>query len=163
MRILILLKFKSIKHLTEKQKKERMDNLQRIKEYANRKIFPVNDVKKHKTPYFIDNFGTYCAVADVLAFKGEFGIIESVMETDPFARIIEINSPKFEKWAASSGLSIKELGEIQPAYSPHESISISTFAIVFLGLVMAVFTWITYYFISAKLGTIKSRNKAKIV
>ena len=84
--------------------------------YAERKIFPINNKHEQRTPYFIDDFGTHCAVGYLIKVSGNENLALSINSNNRFDYIREIDSPKMLVWAQKHGFSLEELAWIQPGY-----------------------------------------------
>ena len=64
------LRKKNIDHLPEDVQKTRLKNLDILKEYWKIGLFPKNLYHKERTPYFIDDYGTACAVGYLVIKAG---------------------------------------------------------------------------------------------
>ncbi len=88
-----------------------------LREYWQRGEFPKNT--RHpglRVPYFVDDFGTPCAVGYLLLRSGKTELVKLVRGSANHIYIDQITDPEFLAWAASSGLSLTELELIQPTY-----------------------------------------------
>lgn len=86
--------------------------------YREAKRFPVNHYHAHRQPYFIDNYGTACAVGHLLQKSGHEDLAETISETMNYAYLNEIPYPEMPLWASEHGFSLDELALIQPGYAP---------------------------------------------
>jgi len=111
----------SIFHLSKQSKLNRLSMLDVLHDYAMSKNFPINTGHKIRQPYFIDNYGTYCAVGFLVKESGFDYISKLIAEKQNFAFVREINSPDLLKWSEDFGFTIEELAWIQPMYSPTQS------------------------------------------
>jgi len=114
---------KSTKHLSEKQKLNRVDMLGVLHSYALNKLFPINTGHSVRQPYFIDNFGTHCAVGFLVKKSGFEDISKAIAEKQNFAYVREIVSPDLVQWSMVFGFTLEELAWIQPGYAPSQSYS----------------------------------------
>ena len=114
---------KSISHLSEKQKMNRLNMLKVLHDYALSKIFPKNTGHSFRQPYFIDNFGTHCAVGFLVKESGFGQISKAISEKQNFAYVKEIVSPELVKWSRDFGFTLDELAWIQPGYPPSQTYS----------------------------------------
>lgn len=109
--------------LTEKQKENRLRTLDILYNYALVGKFPVNTYHKIRQPYFIDQYGTYCAVGFLVKETGFDEISVAISKRQNYAYVKEINSPELIKWSKDFGFALEELALIQPSYAPSESYS----------------------------------------
>ena len=109
-----------VSHLSAEALKRRLDNLDRLRNYANASIFPQNLYHQELTPYFIDDFGTACAVGYLIVETGNESLAETVRRENNYAFISELNNkyPALKDWADYNGFTIDELAWIQPMYCP---------------------------------------------
>jgi len=114
---------KSTKHLSEKQKLNRVDMLGVLHSYALNKLFPINTGHSVRQPYFIDNFGTHCAVGFLVKKSGFGDISKAIAEKQNFAYVREIVSPDLAQWSKVFGFTLEELAWIQPGYAPSQTYS----------------------------------------
>lgn len=107
-------------HLTLHQATHRKELLAQLSNYAVSGKFPRNTNHAIRIPYFIDDFGTPCAVGHLL-FESGFGeFAEQVRQESNNAYVLDMNYPELPTWAAAHGFTVDELAWIQPSYpSPH--------------------------------------------
>lgn len=103
--------------LNNKQLQQRNKNLEILSEYANRELFPINNIQTERTPIFVDEAGTHCAVGYLLKLDGENEIIDFVTSSNNLIKILEIENESFNSWQENSGFTMDELALIQPGYS----------------------------------------------
>jgi len=103
--------------LTPRQRRRRTRHLDRLAAYRERGEFPTNRTEPGRTPLFIGDDGTPCAMAHLLFEDGRDEVVETVMAEEPTARIEEVpdDHPVVE-WAEENGLTRDEAARIQPAY-----------------------------------------------
>ncbi len=114
-----ILRGKIAADLTAEQKNKRLFCLDKLEEYRKRRTFPKNTFHKKRTPYFVDLFGTHCAVAYLMKETGADQLIAKIKETHNYSYIDELAKEYDEeilKWANEYGFSIEELEWIQPNY-----------------------------------------------
>lgn len=109
--------------LTEKQKKNRLRTLDILYNYALAGKFPINTDHKVRQSYFIDKYGTYCAVGFLVKETGFDEVSIAISKHQNYAYVKEINSPELVKWSKDFGFTLEELALIQPSYAPGESYS----------------------------------------
>jgi hypothetical protein len=104
--------------LSPEQKMNREKCLDILHDYWNRGIFPKNLYHSTRTPYFIDKFGTACAVGQLIISTGHAGFANKVKEENNNAYISELDKeyPEISAWANKYGFTLEELAWIQPCY-----------------------------------------------
>ena len=112
------LRSRATDHLTDAQKEARIQSLDALKAYWMAGIFPVNNHHPLRIPYFIDDFGTACAVGHLMIESGSGQVAQAIHEEMNQAYIREIPYAELPLWAAHHGFTVKELAWIQPGYSP---------------------------------------------
>jgi len=108
---------------TDQQNQNRATSLDILHTYALAGKFPINTGHKTRQPYFIDNFGTHCAVGFLVKETGFPEISKAISETQNFAYVKEIVSPELVKWSVEYGFTLEELAWIQPGYAPTQTYS----------------------------------------
>ncbi len=105
-------------HLPEEVRAARHRQVEVLREYRERGIFPRNLAYPHaKVPVFVDDRGVHCAVGYLLHRSGADSIVTRIAEGRNFARVPELaDEPGLAEWLASVGLSLEEAARIQPAY-----------------------------------------------
>lgn len=113
--------------LTAAQHAAREQALAELHRYALAGVFPHNHTPRVMLPIFIDDHGTLCAFADLLAFSGRLDFVKHVAATLNHAKVAELaQEPEVVSWSRESGISIDEAATIQrPAYvpTPHEPVA----------------------------------------
>ncbi len=103
--------------LTPEQLAARAENLDRLHEYWTSGVFPVNlDFPEARTPYFIDAYGTACAVAHLVVESGHRELAERLAAAANNAYLPDIQDGELDEWISSSGLTPAEHALIQPTY-----------------------------------------------
>ncbi|MEM7103415.1 MAG: hypothetical protein AAF502_09820 [Bacteroidota bacterium] len=105
-------------HLNCSQLEKRLEMLDELRTYWQTGQFPINTGHLARQPYFIDNFGTACAVGHLLQESGFSDFAQQVRQKSNFAYIMEMQYDEIPVWAKKYGFTIAELAWIQPAYSP---------------------------------------------
>jgi hypothetical protein len=96
----------------------RARNLERLRSYALAGEFPHNDDHADRfRPTFVDGAGTLCAVGALLAADRGRGAAERIAAEQKYAFVAQIQDAELAAWQQDSGLSVAELGLIQPTYS----------------------------------------------
>lgn len=106
--------------LSAEQIKKRNEALDILKTYYKNNRFPVNHYHSVRQPYFIDNFGTACAVGHLMIETGFEDVAKRIAQESNFAYISELQPkyPEIHRWAAEYGFTVEELAWIQPGYPP---------------------------------------------
>ena len=112
------LRAKDVSRLTLGQRAARLRNLDVLHGYWVRGVFPQNtDFPGQRVPYFIDRFGTRCAMAYVIEQSDGGDLVTRVAATHNNARILELkHDPELVAWLADNGLTLAEAARIQPSY-----------------------------------------------
>ena len=112
------LREKNTHYLTKEQRENRGNTLDILHEYWHNGIFPINTGHKERTPYFIDHFGTACAVGQLIIKTGFEDVAEKIRAENNFAYIRDLNPeyPELKAWADAYGFKMEELAWIQPGY-----------------------------------------------
>ena len=96
----------------------RSRNLDILHEYWVRGVFPKNtSVPGARVPYFIDRYGTRCAMAYLIEQSGRGDLVARVAATNNNARIRDLKAdPELVAWLRENGLTAGEAALIQPSY-----------------------------------------------
>ena len=104
-------------HLSAEALANREAMLDVLNGYWKQGVFPVNLYHNHRQPYFIDDYGTACAVGFLMIASGNETIALKIKQHDNYAYIHELTKyPELGAWAEKFGFTIEELAWIQPAY-----------------------------------------------
>ncbi|HEY6034572.1 MAG TPA: hypothetical protein VIV58_09945 [Kofleriaceae bacterium] len=96
-------------------------------DYIAKGTTPKNEHLPWRTPVFIDDEGTICAVGYLIEQSAGRAVAEKIATTHRYSYIEEIAKamPEVRQWVADSGFTLEELGSIQPGYEgpdvAHES------------------------------------------
>lgn len=112
------LKNKSNDHLDMSQKINRINQLNVLNEYWQKGQFPRNTFHQKRQPYFVDVYGTACAVGYLVLESGEKELVEKISTENNFAYVEDMQFPALENWATENGFTKPELAWIQPGYPP---------------------------------------------
>jgi hypothetical protein len=99
------------------QLKKRSELLMELRLYAQARSFPRNTGHKERTPYFIDQFNTACAVGNLIIQAGDEELALSLKENFNFNYIAEMPQKEVALWASNHGFETWELEWIQPSYA----------------------------------------------
>jgi len=97
--------------------------LEDLDRYADRGLFPRNDVLPYRNPVFIDPRHTACAVGQLMIESGDGALAERINRDMNLGYVHElVEAPALGadigSWATANGFSTDELAWIQPAYNP---------------------------------------------
>lgn len=105
---------------TDQQLNNRLQLLDVLESYAERKVFPTNLYHSTRTPYFIDDFGVHCAVGYLIEQSGNEVLAVEISQKFNYNYIEDIPSLEILVWAEKFGFTLDELKWIQPGYPPVE-------------------------------------------
>jgi len=116
--VLAELRGRDVAHLSDAQRGERARLIAELEGYARRGRFPRNlDFPAARTPYFVDAFGTRCAMAHLIESTGAIGLVARVAATRNHALVPELaGDPELRAWLDRFGLTAAEATRIQPSY-----------------------------------------------
>jgi hypothetical protein len=102
------------------QLENRLSVLEILNDYWKTGKFPQNTFHKKRQPYFVDNYGTACAVGYLALETGASELVNRIAGEKNYAYIAELKNhyPELLDWAKTFGFSVEELAWIQPAYWP---------------------------------------------
>ncbi len=106
--------------LSAAQMQNRSHCLDILHTYMTRGKFPANLYVRHRQPFFIDDFGTPCAVGHLMietGYQADALQISCEFNTGYVAQLLPLY-PQIEVWADKFGFLPKELALIQPGYAP---------------------------------------------
>lgn len=109
---------RDVSSLSASQRLMRERLLYELARYARAGRFPRNiDFPGRLVPYFVDAFGTRCAMAHLIESTGETHLVARVAHTANNALVREIeDDPELQAWLERAGLTATEAGRIQPSY-----------------------------------------------
>lgn len=90
--------------------------LDALRTYADRGIFPMNDIAPVRSPVFIDALGNACAVGHLMIMSGHAELAERISKEMNLGYVHDITLPEVAEWATANGFTIDELAWIQPTY-----------------------------------------------
>lgn len=106
-------------NLSAIQKQNRIKCLDILHKYWNNGIFPKNTFHRQRTPYFIDIYGTYCAVGYLIKETGFDKVAQKIHQENNYGYIkdLKIVYKEIDTWASEYGFTTDELAWIQPSYN----------------------------------------------
>jgi hypothetical protein len=109
---------RDVSHLSREQRAARARHLAVLREYREAGVFPHNhDFPGERVPYFVDEHGTHCAMAYLIARSGGDALVARVAAERNNARVHELaDEPELLAWLDAAGLSVHEAARIQPMY-----------------------------------------------
>jgi len=113
-----LLRWHDVSQLTAEQRAARRRALDELHRYAIAGVFPHNHTSLEAKPIFVDEHGTLCAFANLLAFSGRSDFVKHVAASHNDAKVADLaEDPEIVSWSRETGISIDEASSIQrPAY-----------------------------------------------
>ncbi len=112
-----LLRNKNTDHLTTTQRQQRFKLLDILHSYNLAGQFPINTQHYNRQPYFIDNYGTHCAVGYLMQQSGAASLAKEINKNYHYSFLKDIQHPALMEWVNNSGLDFDELALIQPGYN----------------------------------------------
>ena len=116
--VLAELHAREVGHLPEATRARRARLIAELERYARAGRFPRNlDFPAARMPYFVDAFGTRCAMAHLIESTGESGLVARVAATANNALVRELEADlALGAWLDAFGLTAAEAARIQPSY-----------------------------------------------
>jgi hypothetical protein len=112
------LKKVDVRKFNQDQLKNRNQLLDRLSGHARRQIFPKNTYHWERTPYFIDIYGTPCAVGYLIIESDNRALAAKVSREMNYAYLEDMPYSEIGEWAQVHGFTVDELKWIQPGYGP---------------------------------------------
>ncbi len=112
---------RSVDHLNKKQKQNRFESLEKLKEYAIKGQFPNNITHQNRRPVFIGSNGNYCAVGHLIKESGFNLLAIKISAKMNYEYLLDMNNLELNSWVAKSGFTAEELAWIQPGYPPQST------------------------------------------
>lgn len=100
----------------------RLNLLEKLQDYADKKVFPINKYHSVRTPYFVDHLGTNCAVGQMIYVSGHEDLVAKISKEHNYDYIRNIRTEGLVEWANEFGFTVDELKWIQPGYNPPQTI-----------------------------------------
>lgn len=113
-----VLQNKDVTNLNTLQQTNRVQLLNELEIYGRKGIFPLNTNHEERTPYFIDELGTACAVGQMIIKSGKEHLAKSISKDFNYLYIEDMPQEPIKKWAKEHGFTVDELKWIQPGYGP---------------------------------------------
>lgn len=109
-----LLRSRDVADLAPELRRERLRNLDRLRDYRLRAEFPANEAFPGRlSPCFIDDAGNICAVGYLVERSAGRGLAERINARYRYATVSEMSMPELDAWIAASGLTHAEVVTIQ--------------------------------------------------
>jgi hypothetical protein len=112
------LRRKDVSGLAPAQREARLRNIDVLHQYWVHGVFPVNtDFPGRRVPYFVDRYGTRCAMAYLIEQSGLGDLVARVAAQRNNAYIRDVKDDvELVAWLRDNGLTAAEAARIQPAY-----------------------------------------------
>ncbi len=109
---------REVSALTAAQRAARAHHVAGLRAYRQRGVFPHNHGPRGpRTPVFVDEHGTRCAMAYLIECSGEKDLVSRIARSCNLARIRDLaNDPALVVWLDRNGLTLDEAARIQPEY-----------------------------------------------
>ncbi|MEO5989864.1 MAG: hypothetical protein ABIU54_04385 [Candidatus Eisenbacteria bacterium] len=107
---------------SESQRAARARCVANLRAYIQRGVFPHNhQVVGRRTPVFVDEHGTRCAMAFLIERSGEPEMVARIARTRNLARIRDLaGDASLASWLVRNGITLDEAARIQPTYDGAE-------------------------------------------
>ncbi len=104
-----------IRGLTPAQREARARNVELLRGYRERGVFPRNlHFPDSREPYFVDDRGIPCAMAYLIAASGRVDMVERIRASRNSARIGELaDDPELIAWLEDAGLTVAEASRVR--------------------------------------------------
>ena len=103
--------------LTPEQRATREALIEELGRYQGAGRFPINRDFALRTPYFVDQEGTRCALAHLMESTGEHALVARIRTERNNARAVELSDdPQVRQWLVAQGITLDEAARIQPTY-----------------------------------------------
>jgi hypothetical protein len=111
-----------VSHLTAPQREARGRALAALRRYRLGGRFPHNHrVPGARIPVFVDEHGTPCAMAYLIAESGSVALVRRIAATRNLALIRQLaDDPELVAWLRANGMTAAEAARVQPKYSGEE-------------------------------------------
>lgn len=109
----------STAHLSAQQLNSRKELIGVLDDYSRQGRFPINYHRRERTPVFIDEHETFCAVGYLMRHTGHEAMARRIAAANNFAWVREITDPELPAWQSASGFTLDELKLIQGAYDSY--------------------------------------------
>lgn len=111
-----------VSHLPAAVRRVRARVVEALATYRRARRYPHNHLRETRTPVFIDEHGTRCAMAHLLEVVGAHALVARVAATNNLASVHELaRDPELLRWLSAMGLTVDEAARIQPSYSARRS------------------------------------------
>ncbi|MGH7568482.1 MAG: hypothetical protein ACREL9_05860 [Gemmatimonadales bacterium] len=112
------LRDRDVSGLTPAQRAARVRSIEALHAYRLRGVFPKTpDFRDRAVPYFIDRYGTRCALAYLIEQSGDRDFVGRVAASRGNAASAELaDNPELLAWLRQNGLTLGEAARIQSAY-----------------------------------------------
>jgi hypothetical protein len=112
-----MMESRDVSRLSVSQRAARGRALAALRRYREAGRFPHNHQRPELTPVFVDEHGTPCAMAYLIAESGSRALVQRVAATANLARIRELAlDPELIRWLRANGMTVAEAARVQPAY-----------------------------------------------
>ncbi|MBT8494352.1 MAG: hypothetical protein KJO07_14955 [Deltaproteobacteria bacterium] len=112
--------------LDPQQRQRRARLLAELEDYRRAGRFPTrSDRARGRLPVWVDDQGTHCAVAHLVAASGDQDTVAEVQRKHRFDLVKDMKSMRLGAWAETHGFEVVELAMIQPTYD-HGGVHVPT-------------------------------------
>jgi hypothetical protein len=97
---------------------KRASLLGELRTYTEHRQLPRNTAMCRRTPVFVDEQGSRCAVAHLLYVTGYSALAERIKREMNLSYIHDLPQAELSEWASLHGFTVDELALVQPSYMP---------------------------------------------
>ena len=117
--VLPILKSNPTNQFSAAQKRTRAYLIETLEKYRQAGVFPANHYREERTPIFIDENQTHCALGYLLKQTGFETVALEIAEEENYAWVKDIRHEAVPKLQVISGFTVEELKLIQGAYDSY--------------------------------------------
>ncbi|MBI1185385.1 T9SS type A sorting domain-containing protein [bacterium] len=107
-------------NISDDQLLKRTELIGQLSVYAEEMVFPTNLYHAVRTPYFIDDYGVFCAVGHLIKMSGHENLARRISKEHNYDYVKDIKTEGLVAWANEFGFTVDELAWIQPGYAANE-------------------------------------------
>jgi antitoxin component YwqK of YwqJK toxin-antitoxin module len=117
--VLSILRSNPTDHLNATQLNSRLHLIEVLNDYRLAGRFPLNYYRNERTPVFIDEHNTHCAVGFLIRETGYESLALDIAAANNYVWVKDITDARVIQWQKASGFTLEELKIIQGAYDSY--------------------------------------------
>lgn len=107
---------KEVSSLSPSLRKKREVMLNNLHDYWSKGLFPQNTNHRYRESYFVDKFGTPCAMGYLMLCDNQNLMVDRIKNTNNHIHLSDLKDGEVYEWIHQSGFSQKEASLVQPTY-----------------------------------------------